>query len=198
MKNKKFVFVFAIICILVFLFIYYIFSIFGNNRNRSKEEIVEKLLNSICNYEATITVEVTSNKTKNVYEMYQVVENDNSKLIVKSPEEIKDLTMEIENGTLKIKNTKQNMEKVYEEYEAIINNNLFLDTFSKEAVENELISYEENGELILELKLNNSNTYTQYKELHFDLELMAPKELQIKDNTKKINIRIIYNDIKIK
>lgn len=199
MKNKKMMFIFATICILIFLFIYYIFGILGNNKNRSQEEIVESLLKEICSYEANITVEVFSNKNKNIYEMYQLVENNESKLIVKSPEEIENLTIENKDDKLKISNSKLNVERDYQDYELIINNNLFLNVFSKECLENDLNFYEENNELILEVKLNNnSNTYARYKELHFDLESNIPKELLIKDNAKKTSIRIIYNDIKIK
>lgn len=198
MKKKKIVFVFATICILIFLFIYYIFGILGNNKNRSQEEIVESLLNEICNYEANITVEVFSNKNENTYEIYQEVEEDKSKSVVKSPEEIEALTIENEEGKLKISNTKLEMEKVYQGYEEIFNNNLFLNTFSKDCRENDFNFYEEDKELILEVKLNNSNTYAKYKELHFNLKSNVPTELLIKDNNKKTSIRIIYNDIKIK
>lgn len=197
MKNKKIVLIFAIICMLIFSFIYYIFSIFGNNKNRSQEEIVESLLNRICNYEANITVEVTSNKNQNIYSMYQEVKNNASKLVVQSPEEIKDLVIENKDNKLKISNARLNVEKVYENYEPIINNNMFLNTFSKECLENDLNYYQIDEELILELELNN-NTYTKYKELHYDLKSDVPTELIIKDNTKKTTIRIIYNDIKIK
>lgn len=198
MKNKKIVFIFAIICILIFLFIYYIFNILGNNKNRSQEEIVESLLKDICNYEANITVEVFSNKNENTYEMYQEVEEDESKSVVKSPEEIEDLTIENKEGKVKISNLKLQVEKVYQDYEAIVNNNLFLNTFSKDCKENTFNFYEKDKELIIEVKLNNSNTYAKYKELHFDLQSNIPKELLIKDNTKKTSIRIVYNDIKIK
>lgn len=198
MKNKKIVFIFATICILIFLFIYYIFGILGNNKNRSQEEIVESLLKEICNYEADITVEVFSNKNENIYEIYQQVNDEKSKSIVRSPKEIEDLTIENEEGKLKISNSKLKMEKVYQGYEEIFNNNLFLNTFSKDCRENEFNFYEKNKELILEVKLNNSNTYAKYKELHFNLQSNIPTELLIKDNTKKTSIRIVYNDIKIK
>lgn len=198
MKNKKIVFIFATICILIFLFIYYIFGILGNNKNRSQEEIVESLLKEICNYEANITVEVFSNKNENVYEIYQQVKDDKSKCVVRIPEEIENLTIENEEGKLKISNSKLKMEKVYQDYEEIFNNNLFLNTFSKDCRENDFNFYEKDKELILEVKLNNSNTYAKYKELHFNLQSNIPTELLIKDNTKKTSIRIVYNDIKIK
>lgn len=198
MKNKKIVFIFATICILIFLFIYYIFGILGNNKNRSQEEIVENLLKESLNYEADITVEVFSNKNENTYEIYQEVEDGKSKCIVKSPKEIENLTIENEEEKLKISNSKLKMEKVYEGYKEVFNNNLFLNTFLKDCKENDFNFYERDGELIIEVKLNNSNTYSKYKELHFNLKLKVPTELLIKDNNKNTNIRIIYNDIKIK
>lgn len=198
MKNKKIVFIFAIICILIFLFIYYIFCILGNNKNRNQKEIVESILNKICNYEADITVEVFSNKNENTYNIYQQVEENKSKSVVISPEEIKDLTIENVDGKIKISNSKLKVEKVYEGYQEILNNNLFLNTFSKDCKENAFNFYENNEELIIEVELNNTNTYSKYKQLHFNLQSNLPTELLIKDNTKKTSIRIIYNDIKIK
>lgn len=199
MKNKKIVFVFVIICILIFIFIYYIFSNLGNNKIRSQEEIVENLLNNISNYEANITVEVYSNKNKNIYDIYQLVDENSNKFIVNKPDEINGLTIEYEENKLIVKSSKINAEKIYENYEPIINNNMFLNVFSKDCKDNTYNYKLEKNELIIEVKLDNSfNTYSKYKELHYDLASNIPKELIIKDNTQNVRIRIIYNDIKIK
>ena len=199
MNSKKLMFVFVFICISIFFIIYYIFSSFGNNKFRNQNEIVDNILNKFNNYEANILVTITTNKNENNYEMFQEVSEKNSKTIIKSPENIKDMIIEINDNTLKITNTKINMEKIYEEYDGILNNNLFLNKFAKDCENNNFKFYEKNEKIILETILNNnSSTYIKYKELYLDKKTNLPTELIMKDNTKKACIRIIYNDIKIK
>lgn len=199
MNFKKLMFVFVFICISIFFIIYYIFSSFGNNKFRNQNEIVDNILNKFNNYEANILVTITTNKNENNYEMFQEVSEKNSKTIIKSPENIKDMIIEINDNTLKITNTKINMEKIYEEYDGILNNDLFLNKFTKDCENNNFKFYEKNEKIILETILNNnSSTYIKYKELYLDKKTNLPTELIMKDNTKKACIRIIYNDIKIK
>lgn len=199
MNFKKLMFVFVFICISIFFIIYYIFSSFGNNKFRNQNEIVDNILNRFNNYEANILVTITTNKNENNYEMFQEVSEKNSKTIINSPENIKDMIIEINDNTLKITNTKINMEKIYEEYDGLLNNNLFLNKFAKDCENNNFKFYEKNEKIILETILNNnSSTYIKYKELYLDKKTNLPTELIMKDNTKKACIRIIYNDIKIK
>ena len=201
MNFKKIMFIFVLICIIVFLIFYYIFCNLGNNKNRNQEEIVEDIFKKLNNYEASIDVIVYSNKSENMYNMFQLVEGDNSKLIVKSPENVKDMTIELKNNKLKITNVKTNMEKIYDNYEAIFNNSLFLNSFIEDYKNNNNNSkiYEKDDEIIIEIDINNnSNTYATFKELHLNKENKWPKQLIVKDNTKKSKICIIYNDIKIK
>ncbi len=197
MKAKKIMFIFVLICITVFFIFYYIFSVLGNNKSRNQNEIVDDILNNIKKYEANISVTVKSNKNESYYTMKQEVEGNNSKLIINTPENIKDMTIEINNNVLKITNTRINMEKIYNDYEFVLNNNLFLNNFIEDYKKNDSKAYEQKDEIILETKLNN-NTYVKFKELHLDKITGIPKELIIKDNTKKTCISIIYNDIKIK
>ena len=131
--------------------------------------------------------------------MFQTVEGGNSKLIVNSPENVKNMTIELSDNKLKISNAKTNMEKVYNDYETILNNSLFLNSFIEDYKNNSSKIFENNDEIIIEIDIkNNSNTYVTFKELHLNKESRIPKELIVKDNTKKTKIRIIYNNIKIK
>ena len=91
MNFKKLMFVFVFICISIFFIIYYIFSSFGNNKFRNQNEIVDNILNKFNNYEANILVTITTNKNENNYEMFQDVSENNSKTIINSPENIKDI-----------------------------------------------------------------------------------------------------------
>lgn len=199
MRNKKIMFIFVLICITIFLIFYYIFCILGNNININQDEIVEDILNNANYYEANIDVIVKSNKTENKYNMFQEVNKESSKLVVNAPENIKDMSIELSNNTLRITNAKTNMEKIYNDYETIMNNSLFLNTFVEDYKNNESKILENDEYIILQVKLNNSsNTYINFKELHIDKLNKIPRELIIKDNTQKTTISIIYNDIKIK
>lgn len=196
---RKKVFIFVLICIIVFPLFYYIFSSFGNNKNRNQNEIVDNILNNMVEYEANITVNIISNKNENTYNMDQFYSTSSSKTVINSPENIAGMIIENENNTLKITNTKINMEKIYNDYEYVLNNNLFLSVFVDDYKNNFSEMYEQDDEIILSTKLsNNESTYIKFKELHLNKETGLPKELLMKDNTKKTQISIIYNDIKIK
>ena len=199
MKSKKLLLIFVLICITIFFAFYYNFFILGNNINRSQDEIVDNIINKTNEYEANIDVKVISNKNENDYKMYQIVNDEKSIQIVDEPENIKGLEIENISNKLIIRNTKLNMEKIYDQYEFLLNNSLFLNVFIEDYKKNTSKIYEENDELIFEVKLDSSkSTYIKYKELHVDKISGVPRQLIIKDNTKKTCISIIYNDIKIK
>lgn len=199
MDLKKIVFIFVFICIIFFSIFYYKNKNLGNNKNINQKEIVDHISKYIQNYEANIDVKIISNKNENYYKMIQNVDKTVSKYIINSPEILEGMTIELSNNKLKITNTQINMEKIYDNYEAFLNNHLFLNTFIEDYKNNESKMYEQNDEIILETKLNNnSNTYIKYKELHLNKKDGLPKEMIIKDNTKRACICIIYNDIKIK
>jgi outer membrane lipoprotein-sorting protein len=199
MKKQKFLIIFVFICSIVFCILYYNFLKSGNNINRSQEQIVEDILKEFNNYEANIEVTVKSNKNENKYEMKQVVKDKYSKQEILNPDNIKDLTIELEENKLKILNSKLNMEKIYENYECILNNSLFLNTFSSEFFNNSSKIYEEDEKIVIEIKLpNNSNTYIKYKYLYLDAKSYEPQKLVIKDITQNPYISIIYKDIEIK
>lgn len=199
MKNKKFLIVFVFICSIIFCIFYYIFSDSGNNINRSQEQIVEDVLKEFNNYEANMEVTVKSNKNENKYEIKQIVNNDYSMQEIISPENLKNMIIELEKNKLKILNSNLNMEKIYENYDYVLNNSLFLNSFTNDYFNNNSQIYEENGKIVVEVKLsNNPNTYIKYKYLYLDAKSYVPEKLVIKDITQNPYISIIYNDIKIK
>ena len=195
--KKKIVFIFAIICIILFIIFYYIFYISGNNIIRNQNEFVEGVFKKLESYEAEIKVNIISNKNENLYDIYQIENKEYSKLVINYPENVKGLEIELKNDCLKIKNEKNNMEKIYENYKNGINNSLFLNTFIKEYKENDSDILETEEEFIIRINLDN-NTYIKSKELYLKKDTGLPIKLLIKDNTKKTNTSIIYNDIKIK
>ena len=199
MKSKKKVFIFVLICIIIFSIFYYIFCILGNNKNRNQNEIVDNILKKLENYEADVTVSVMTNKNETIYNMKQIYNKNESKTIINSPENIKGMVIENTNNTLKITNPIINMEKVYEDYDFILNNDLFLNVFINDYKNNSSEIHEQDNELILSIKLNNkTSTYIKYKELYLNKETKLPLKLEMKDDSQKTKICIIYNDIKIK
>ena len=197
--NKKMMFIFAIICIIIFFIFYYIFCISGNNIIRNQKEFIEDIFEDLECYEADIDVVITSNKNENQYNMKQIVDGKDSKLVINSPENVKGLEIEIKDNNLKITNTKTNMEKIYENYKKIINSSLFINSFIEEYDEFPSQIQENDNEIIVKIDLEReNNTYTKFKELYLDKETGLPRKLLIKDNNQKINTSILYNDIKIK
>ena len=199
MKSNKKVFIFVLICIIIFSIFYYIFCILGNNKNRNQNEIVDNILKKLENYEADVTVSVMTNKNETIYNMKQIYNKNKSKTIINSPENIKGMVIENTNNTLKITNPIINMEKVYEDYDFILNNDLFLNVFINDYKNNSSEIHEQDNELIISIKLNNkTSTYIKYKELYLNKETKLPLKLEMKDDSQKTKICIIYNDIKIK
>lgn len=199
MKKQKFLIIFVFICSIIFCIFYYIFSVSGNNINISQEQIVEKALKEFNNYEANLEITVKSNKNENKYEVNQIVNNEYSKQEMMSPENLKNMIIELEKNKLKVLNSNLNMEKIYENYDYVLNNSLFLNTFANDYFNNDSEIYEKDGKIIVEIKLsNNPNTYIKYKYLYLDAKSYVPEKLEIKDITKNPYISIIYNDIKIK
>lgn len=197
--NKKMVFIFAIICIIVFCIFYYIFFISGNNIVRNQKEFVEDMFEKLNSYEANIDVVIVSNKNENKYSMRQIVDGENSKLIINSPENVSGLEIEIKDNNLKITNLKTNMEKEYKNYKSVINSSLFIKSFIEDFYEFPNQIQESENEIIVKINLEKENdTYTKSKELYLNKETGMPIKLLIKDDNQKINTSIIYNDIKIK
>ena len=197
MKNKRFLFIFALICITIFCIIYYIFLKFGNNN--SKEKIVDEILNSFNVYEADVQVEVHSNKNTNLYNMHQLVNHKISRYVINEPEEINGFSFELEEERLVIKNEEYNLEKIYNKYNEIMNNSFFLNVFSNDCKENGFKIEEIEKQIIIKVTLNNNkNTYIRYKELYVDKDSKLPTELIIKDDKQNTYTSIKYNNVKIK
>jgi hypothetical protein len=199
-KLKKIV-IFVIIFFIIFSILYYKNFLFGNNIIKNRSNKIEEILNSMDNYCAEVNVIVTSNKTQNLYVMYQEVKENFSSQEIKEGDDIEGLKIELNQNSLKISNTKLNLEKVYENYNNLLNNAMFLNSFANDYRDENNTSncYEENGELILEVNLeNNQNTYIKYKKLYIDSNTLKPIKLEIKSHLKKETICIVYNNIELK
>ena len=135
--NKKRIIIFSIVIILVVSTITSFFIKnnyknlkFGNNMsNKNIKEIEEYILN-ISSYNATIEVEVQSNKNTNKYVLQQECTEQNiKKQIVKEPSNIAGLETIYDGNNLKINNTKLNLSTIYENYPYVADNFLWIDSF---------------------------------------------------------------------
>ena len=166
----------------------------GNNS--SSQEIIENILN-ISSYESVIEVEVNSNKNVNKYVIQQnYIEPNMSEQEILEPDNIKGIKIIKAKNELKVENTNLNMTKIYNNYPYITNNCMDLNTFIEIYKQDGKQEYEEkDNEIILETE-NEENPYTQYRTLYISKETGKPTKMEIKDNSIKTLIYILYKEVK--
>ena len=199
MKNKKLVFV----LILIFIIIITFFCIpkskkikIGNNN--SNQEIIQNILN-ISSYETEIELEVNSNKNKNKYIIKQKYEYpDISEQEIIEPENIKGVKIVKNKNEVKVENTKLDIVKIYQNYEYMIDNCIDLNAFIEKYKKSDTQKYKENeNEIILEIE-NENKKYEKYIALYVKKDTGKPVKMEIKDNSKKTLIYILYREVKLK
>ena len=198
-KNKLIKIIILIICIVIFFIFFYINMAknLKTGNNNSSQEIVDYILN-ISSYETVIEVEVNSNKNTNKYVIKQKYISPNiSEQEVLEPTNIQGVKISKNGNELKVENTKLSLSKIYNNYEYMIDNCIDLNSFIEDYKNNENKNYEENqNEIIMNLQ-SNKNKYTKYKTLYIDKKTEKPTKMEIKDNSKKTVIYILYKEVKI-
>ena len=166
----------------------------GNNR--SSQEMIENILN-ISSYESTIEVEVNSNKNMNKYVIRQTyIEPNISEQEILEPENIQGVKITKTEKELKVENSKLNISKIYNNYPYMTDNCMDLNTFIEIYKQNGKQEYEEkDSEIILETE-SAENLYTKYRTLYISRETGKPTKMEIKDNSKKTLIYILYKEVK--
>ncbi len=165
----------------------------GNNS--SSQEIIENILN-ISSYESIIEIEVNSNKNVNRYVIKQKYAPDISEQEVLDPENIRGIKITKTENELNVENTNLNISKIYSNYPYMTNNCMDLNTFIETYKQNGKREYEEkDNEIILETE-NKENPYTKYRILYISKETGKPTKMEIKDNSKKTLIYILYKEVK--
>ena len=202
MNKKKIIKIICICSIFLLLLILFIFFYankskkmkFGNNS--SNQEIIENILN-ISSYETMIEVEVNSNKNTNKYVIKQTyIKGKTSEQEILEPENIQGIKIIKNENELKLENSKLNLTKIYNDYAYITDNCMDLNTFIELYQQNGKQEYEEkNGEIILDIE-NTDNPYTKYRTLYISKETGNPTKMEIKDNSKKTSIYILYREVK--
>lgn len=197
-KTKKVIVIaFILICLAIIIFCIFFNKNeakkikFGNNS--SSQEIVNYILN-ISSYEANLEVEVKSNKNSNKYVLkQQFVNPDVSIQEVLEPSNIAGVKIVRDGNSLKLENSNFNLVSVYNNYEYISSNVLDLSSFLEEYKNNEKSEFvEKDNQIIMKSKTSNFD-----KLLYIDRKTVLPIRMEIKDNNKKNEIYILYNEVKI-
>ena len=194
---KKMIIIISIIAIFLITFFYITKSKkikIGNNN--SSQEIIENILN-ISSYEGIIEVEVNSNKNVNRYIIKQnYITPDMSEQEILEPQNIKGIKITKTGNELKVENTNLNISKIYNNYPYMTDNCMDLNTFIETYKQNDKQEFEEkDNEIILEAE-NEENPYTKYRILYISKETGKPTRMEVKDNSKKTLIYILYKEVK--
>lgn len=161
---------------------------FGNNK--SSQEIVSEFLN-ISSYEATVKIDVKSNKNNNKYILKkQYISPNISTQEVIEPKNIAGIKIIKEGNNLKIENTKLNLSSIFENYNYISENDLDLECFIEQYKNQKEQKIEEkDNQIILKIEGNKN------KILYIDQNTSKPIKMELKDNNKNESVYILYNEV---
>lgn len=197
-KNSKKLYISILILILILFVIFFAFFMvknFKTGNNKSSQDMVNDVLN-IKSYNATIEVEVKSNKNQNKYIIKQSYknENENSQEVIE-PSNIKGVKIIKENGVLKLENSKLNLLSVFENYSYLSENDLDLSSFINDYKNNKNSNYTENdNEIIIKTENINSKNKT-IKKLYINKKNGKIEKMEIEDTNKKIAVYIVYKEV---
>lgn len=199
-KNSKKIYISILILILILFVIFFAFFMvknFKTGNNKSSQDMVNDVLN-IKSYNATIEVEVKSNKNQNKYIIEQSYknENENSQEVIE-PSNIKGVKIIKENGVLKLENSKLNLLSVFENYSYLSENDLDLSSFINEYKNNKNSNYTENNDEIV-MKTENINSKNKtIKKLYINKKNGKIEKMEIEDTNKKIAVYILYREVNV-
>lgn len=199
MKNKK-----IIIIVLIILGASVLFMIFRNNmsknlkigNNTTSQEIVNYILN-ISSYQTKIEVEINSNKNQNKYiikQIYNGIEDNMQEVL--EPSNIAGVKIVKKGQELKIENSNLNLTSIFQNYEYISENSLDLSSFIEDYKKDSKADWkEENGKVIMQT--SSGEKLKKYKTLYINKENGLPEKMEIQDDSKKIVIYILYNEVSV-
>lgn len=192
MKNNKKILIIFIIIIIIIIFTFFYFYMakknkFGNNIN--SQEMVTNILN-LTSYEATIEVDVKSNKNTNKYIIKQKYKSPNYiEQEVLEPTNIKGVKIINKDNQLSIENTQLNLKTIYENYSYLSENDMDLISFINEYKEQNSNNCQEEKDTII-MKTKN-------KVLYIDKKSVKPLKMQIEDANKNIAVYILYREVNV-
>ena len=199
MKNKKIIIIGSlvfVILIFIFFMIFYLDTAknFKIGNNITSQELVDKIL-KINSYEATIEVDIKSNKNENKYVIKQKYNgtNENSQEVLE-PTNIAGVKITKKENTLTIENTNLNLVSMFENYQYLSSNQLDLNTFIEDYKNDDKSSY---GETRGELVMRTTNEQKLIKSLYINKETRKPVKMEIEDANKKTAVYILYREASV-
>lgn len=202
-KNKVWILVGILVGIMMliifFLKFHYNFEKIGNTMtSKSEEEIIDSILN-MHSYQATLSIEVETNKNKNQYVVRQSFSKDKeAEQEIIEPSNVAGIVTKYKDGELKLTNPRLSLEKVYENYSYVVDNCLWLDAFIADYQKyNTHTSNVQDDQIILEVKDEDSNKYNVYKKLYIDKKTGKPTKMIVQDINQKTVVYILYTEIEI-
>jgi outer membrane lipoprotein-sorting protein len=200
-KSKKLFIIFILIIILgisIFLIFYKknMAKNFKIGNNTTSQEIVDYILN-ISSYEATIEVDVKSNKNENKYIIKQNYngEADNTQEVLE-PSNIAGVKIVRDGKSLKLENTNLNLSSIFKNYEGLAENDLDLSSFIQEYKEDKKASFKEKNDEIL-MQTSGEENEKRAKNLYISKETGMPTKMEVQDTNKNIVIYILYREVTV-
>ncbi len=192
--------VMIIVAILIFfLNSHYNFFKTGNTiTSQSEEEMVENILN-MQSYEATLSIEVETNKNNTQYVVKQSLSKDKiAKQEVIEPSNIAGTKTTYQDGKLELTNPRLELTSIYENYSYVVENQLWLDAFVEAYKKQESPHVTtQNNQIILEVEDKEKNPYDAYKKLYIDKKTGKPTKMLVQDINQKTRVYILYTEIEI-
>lgn len=196
--RKKLIFILLILFGVVILF--FIKNAYKNTKmgnNISKSDYIDIL--NISSYEATVEIEVHSNKNINKYIMKQQYSKPNIfKQEIIEPSNIKGITITYDGTNTILENNALNLRNLYENFRGDTSN-LSLTRFIEEYKEGTGSRKEETeNETIMRTEITkNKNKYQTYQNLYISKSTNLPTKMEIQDVNKNTTVYILYNEISI-
>ncbi len=199
MNKKIFFFICLLISFISIFFIKYLINFLNVGNNNDSQEIVNNILN-ISSYEATIEMEVQSNKNTNKYIIKQsYIDAKNNSQEILEPENIRGVKIEYKDNKLTLSNSRLNLVKIFDDYKYLAENVMDLYTFIEDYKNNaDSNYYKENSYIVMETKTYNRNIYLKNKKLYVNQKTNKPYKMIINSDNKKEAIYILYNEVSFK
>ena len=199
MNKKIFFFICLLIIFILIFFIKNLINFLNVGNNNDSQEIVNSILN-INSYEATIEMEVQSNKNTNKYIIKQsYIDAKNNSQEILEPENIKGVKIEYKDNKLTLSNSRLNLVKIFDDYKYLAENVADLYSFINDYKNNaDSNYYKENSYIVMETKTYNRNIYLNNKKLYVNQKTNKPYKMIINSDNKKEAIYILYNEVSFK
>lgn len=192
----------VMVIIIVLVIAYFIF--FQKNTGKitkightgSSQEIVDSIL-QLKGFEATVNVEIKSNKNQNQYVIKQTyIDDHTSSQEIIEPSEIQGVKLSKNGNQLTIENTKLNLSTVLENYQEITQNALDLNSFIQDYQADQAAGYTDEQDQII-MKTKSQANKNEQKTLIIDKKTGNPIKMEIKETNQKQEINILYKEVKI-